>query len=330
MLAFKWVESLLENRRLFMAVAVLVTLVAVFGGRVLANDNDCGDPADSWVFCHDFEEGDLDAWDDYDGNPPETNTLMEHPGPLNRAGNHVVRLRAPAGCGGADLVKVLPDTFDRLYARWMVMWEPGYDFDARVHGGGLHAGARGLLGGASGHRPDGTNRFSATIEPRYDNHRLNFYSYYRGMYQDCADPDGSCWGDSFPCMDDEGEVFCTKPQHRPTVMPPVMQTGQWYCIEMLLDGGTATNEPDSADGVLNLWIDGVEIGPWDDLWMRTTENLKITILWINLWHHGEHSVEGIMVDDVVVSTEYIGCPSELTGVSDPGEPTWGSFKATFR
>jgi hypothetical protein len=268
--------------------------------------NECDAMQPAWVFCSGFEEGSKDIWDDYDGNPDETNLLMEDPGPFGNPGNHVMRLRVPPGRGGADLVKVLPGTYDRAYARWYVLWEPGYDFNAPNHGGGLHAGSRDLLG-RSDYRPEGDDWFGAWIEPMTDLHVLNAYSYYRGMYMDCADPYGSCWGDHFPCMIDEGEVYCEKPQHRETVMPPVLEAGRWYCIEMMMDGGTPVTEETGADGRLDFWVDGLEIGPWTDLWLRTTPNLMIGILWLSLFHHEEHSVEGQMLDNVVVSTERIGC-----------------------
>lgn len=292
--------------------------VAQTGQGCLGND-------DNWVFCTGFEEGNLDQWDDYDGNPTVTNTLMQHPGPFGKAENHVIRLRAPEGRGGADLVKVLPETYDRLFLRYYVMWEPGYDFNAAGHGSGLHGGARSQLGANAGHRPDGTDKFVATIEPHRFEHRVNIYAYYPGMYQDCADPDGSCWGDSFPCLDDNGSNYCTDSNHRPNPLPPVMQTGRWYNIEMLLDSGTPSADGSDADGILNLWIDGVEYGPWNDMWFRSTPDLKISILYLRLWHHGEHSVEGIMIDEVVVSTERIGTSSV------PTESTsWGSFKGQYR
>jgi hypothetical protein len=268
--------------------------------------NECEAMEPEWVFCSSFEEGDKSIWDDSDGNPDETNLLMEDPGPFGLDGNHVMRLRVPEGRGGADLVKVLPSSHDRAYARWYVMWEPDYDFSAPNHGGGLHAGSRDYLG-RSDYQPDGDDWFGGWLEPDTDEHRLNVYSYYRGMYQDCVDPDGSCWGDHFPCMVDEGETFCEKPQHRETVLPPVMETGRWYCLEIMMDGATPVTSDAEADGVLDWWIDGVEIGPWDDLWLRTTPDLKITILWLSLFHHGDHSVEGVMLDNVVVSTERIGC-----------------------
>jgi hypothetical protein len=236
-------------------------------------------------------------------------------------------LRVPAGRGAADLVKVFPDSYDRLYARWYIKWEPGYDFDAKNHGSGFHAGARHLLG-HSDDRPVGDDWFSSWLEPLPVNHRLTAYTYYRGMYMDCVDPVGSCWGDRFPCMREWGSAYCERPEHEPTVWPPVLETGRWYCLEMLMDAGTPVTDPANADGVLNFWVDGVEIGPWDDLWLRTTPELQLTLLWLNLFHHdSEHSEEGIMIDNVVVSTSRIGC---LGSSPQSGENiSWGNLKSLY-
>jgi hypothetical protein len=236
----------------------------------------------------------------------------------------VMRLRAPAGGGqAADLVKVLPSTHDRLYARWYQKWEVGYDFGANNHGGGLFAGDRSLLG-QSGNRPTGSDWYTSWWEPvagTYNGVNLNgrphLYTYYRGMYQQCSNPTGDCYGDSLPCMYDEGSFYCTKSQHRETVMPPAMTANQWYCVEVLLDGGTPTTTAAGANGVQDFWVDGVEYGPWTDLWHRTTSNLKINIFWINLYYHNAHVDRGFMVDDVVVSTQRVGCH----GGAPPSKPT---------
>ena len=256
------------------------------------------------VFCHGFETGSFSVWDDFDGNPAPWNSLIKNPGPLSHSTNTVARFRVPAGRNGTDLVKVLNGSHQKLYARWYQQWEPGYDFSADNHGGGLHAGARNLLG-RSGNRPLGNDWFTAWLEPV--NGRLTLYAYYRGMYMDCSNPNGSCWGDRFPCTADSGATYCTKPQHRPTVVPPQMVAGQWYCLEMMMDGGTPSSTQAGANGALNFWIDGVQYGPWTDLWMRTSSTVNIQILWLSLFHHAEHSVEGILFDNVVVSDSPIGC-----------------------
>jgi hypothetical protein len=286
----------------------------------------CADPVCSGAeFCSGFEEGNKNIWDDYDGNPDSTNLLMSDPGPCSGSGNHVMRFRVPAGTGGSDLVKVLPSTDDTLYARWYQQWEPGYDFSAPNHGGGLFAGDRGYLG-QSDFRPTGADWYGSYIEPIGGstggrNGRMQLYSYYRGMYQDCANPEGACWGDTFPCTADDGSNYCTKPQHRETITPPQMQTGQWYCIETMLAGGTPVASDNLADGVQDFWIDGVEYGPWGGLWHRSLATLDVSILWLSLYHHAAHSVEGILLDNVVVSTSRIGCLSGSSDTTPPAAPS---------
>jgi hypothetical protein len=316
------------------ALTTMIALLlgpAALGGRALAQTVDeCAQPKTGWIFCSGFEEGNLAVWDDYDGNPPSTNALIAHAGPTAMADNHVMRLRVPEGRGSADLVKVLPGGHDRLYARWYMLWEAGYDFNAPSHGSGLNAGARNQLG-RSGYRPTGADWYSAWVDVNILDHSPVIYTYYRGMYQDCVDPAGSCWGDRLPCTLDEGQVYCTNPAHRETAMPPALQTERWYRFEILMDGGTPTTTPGAANGILDMWIDGVEYGPWTDLWLRTTPDLKVTILWLNLFFPGTHSTAGVMIDNVVVSTQPIGPVGTTTGVENPGGAnSWGSLKAGYR
>jgi hypothetical protein len=224
-------------------------------------------------------------------------------------------------------VKVLPNTYDKIYARWYEYWEPGYNFDAPNHGSGLFAGDRNYLG-QSDYRPSGSDFVQSWFEP--DHGRAYLYTYYRGMYMDCADPAGSCWGDHFPCFLDSGQNYCTDPAARPKPgkLPPILTTGKWYCIEQMIDLGTPTASATVANGILNFWIDGVEYGPWTGLWFRTTPALKLSILWLNLFHHdATHSVEGVYLDNVVVSTNPIG-PGASSLVRNHGKETIGfdSFK----
>ena len=305
----------------FIRTIVVSIAVAAHSVAIAAAQDSCSDVTvcASGVFCSGFEEGSKAIWDDGDGNPDSTNLLMTNGGPCNRAGNHVMRMRAPAGSGGADLLKVFPSSYDKLYARWYQLWEPGYDFTALNHGSGLHAGALTYLA-RSGNRPSGSDWFSSWIEPTATGANVGrpaLYTYSRGMYQDCSNPAGSCWGDLFPCMSDEGSGYCTNPAHRETVVPPRFVTGRWYCIEIMMDGGTPSTTGAGATGALNYWIDNVSYGPWQNLWFRTTSNLKLTTLWLNIWYHGAHSVEGVMLDDVVVSTTRIGCH----GSGAPAPPT---------
>lgn len=257
--------------------------------------------ASNVVFQSGFEEGNKLIWDDYDGNPDSQNQIISNAGPFNTPGNHVIRLRVPSGQrGGSDLVKVLPEQYDSLYARWYIMYEPGFNFNAPNHGGGLFAGDRNFLG-MSGDRPKGNDWAQIWLEYDNESHTPYFYVYSIGMYQDCANPTGSCWGDHFPCTNDEG-YYCKKPQHRDPPMPPKLTTGKWYRMEMRFNLGTPSVDGSIRDGKIALWVDGVNYGQWNDLWLRTTKDLKISLLTLAIFHHDEtHSDEGILIDDVVVS-----------------------------
>lgn len=267
---------------------------------LLPRDNECADMHPDWVFCDAFEEG--TTWDGSVAEPP----LLQHPGPFQEAQNHVAQLRVPAGPGGNGLWKRLPLS-DRLYARWYVYWELGHDLTARHHGpGGLGADTAWYTG-RSGIRPDGDEYFVSTLEASTRSpHYVYSYTYYRGMYMDCADPNGRCWGDHFPCY--AGPRYCTRPEYLPRVQQSGTQTGRWYCFEQMIDAGTAVTDGANADGQLDFWIDGLQIGPWSDLWWRTVPTLKINFLWLFLYHHDdEHSTEGLLLDNVVVSTNRVGC-----------------------
>lgn len=262
--------------------------------------NECADPDPDWVFCDSFEEN--APWDGSVEIPP----VVEEPGPFDRTGNHVARLRVPAGPGGIGLWKELPPG-DRLYARWYVQWEPGHDISARHHGPGGMGADTAWYTGRSGIRPDGDEYFVSTLEPlARAPHEVFAYTYHRGMYMDCADPNGRCWGDHYPCY--AGPRYCTRPEHLPTVEQVGTETGVWVCLEQMIDAGTPVRDAAAADGVLNFWIDEVEIGPWTDLWWRTVPTLRINFLWLFLYHHDEHhSQEGILLDNVVVSTSRVYC-----------------------
>lgn len=265
------------------------------------------------IFCSGFEEGDWrSVWDDDDGNTDSTTEVIDDLGPFDAAGNRVMRFRLPPGEGIGDLIKELPSQHDRLYFRFFQLWEDGYDFSARNHGTSMRAGESSTLG-QSGYRPEPDVSYGGGLEPIAGHDdlqgRLNFYSYYRGMYQDCVDPNGSCWGDHFPCMFDEGGPggYCEKPEHRDPPTPPQLETGRWYCIEMMIDGGSAVTSDSEADGVQTFWLDGQQFGPFEGLWHRSTTALKLSLLWIKLYHHADHSVQGVMLDEIAVSTERVGC-----------------------
>ena len=254
------------------------------------------------VFQSGFEEGNKLIWDDYDGNPDSQNQIISDPGPFNTPGNHVIRHAAPSGKrGGSDLVKVLPSQHDSLYVRWYLKYEKGFNFNAPNHGGGFFAGNRNFLG-MSDNRPNGNDFATCSIEYNPKSHRSQLYTYSRGMYQDCANPVGSCWGDVLPCTKDEGKTYCKREEDRDPPLPPVLTDDKWYCFELKVNLGKPSADGTEADGEIEFWLDGINYGSWKNRWMRTTADLKLTILNLALFHHdGTHSDAGVLMDDVVVS-----------------------------
>lgn len=268
----------------------------------------CDNMEEDWIFCDDFSNGDLSRWDHWVTPENPNRTVIEDPGPLELEGNHVVRIRVPEGRGGVGVNKTLPNVHDVMYVRQYMAYEEGFDFTARNHGGGISGGDRHAR--QAGHRPKGDDVFRANIEylPATDTDpaRTYIYSYYRGMKMDCADPEGMCWGDHLPCM--ISDSYCDRvPELRVDTYPPPLEHERWYCVEMKIDAGTPVDSEDEADGVMNLWVDNLEIGPWEGRWLRTSPDVKPNHFHLGLFHHAEHSVEGIKFDDVVVSTSRIGC-----------------------
>jgi hypothetical protein len=263
-----------------------------------ASDVESEHPQPGWLFASGFQEGSTAVWDGVD----TTVELVADPGPFGFAGNTVARFRAPPGQrGGAGMVKVVPSTHDRLYARWYMKFEAGFNFSARNHGGGLHGGSRWSLG-MSGNVP--TDWFTATIEYTVPPALPFIYTYYQGMYQDNGGPDQT-WGDSFPFSYSSG--YPNRPQHRALQPRPALVADRWYCVEQMIDAGTPSADGAHADGRMCLWYDGRLIGAWNDLWWRKDAAVKPNLLWLSLFHHdGTHSIPGEMFDDVVISGERIG------------------------
>lgn len=292
----------------------------------------------SAVFCTDFEEANWRTmWDDYDGNPAGQNDAITDVGPCNAAGNHVQKWTIPSGdVASVDLVKVLttpPAGYDRLYLRWYQKFSTGFTFTDTYHGSGMNAGGREYLGAYSGYKPDGTDYFQGFLQAHSGtgivsgnqiNARPEIYTYYPGMYMDCSNPEGSCYGDMFPCMSDavDGSGYCTVAKDSAPPWPPQFVADQWYCIELKIDAGTT-----GSTGSMDMWIDGTEYGSgWTGLNFRSTTNLKLDTLWMQHSYTGSHTgTPYILIDSIVASQNRVGCfgygstiPATITGLTITG------------
>lgn len=305
------------------STAISFSVSGTPGGPVVRAE--CASPPTGTIFCADFEEASDAArravWNDYDGATDVV--FATDSGPSQDGANTVARFLAGSGQPyGADLVKVLPAAYDKLYLRYYQFFDAGYSTTWGGHGGGLTAGNRNNIG-MSGSRPDGTDYADFSIEVSTAGHTRS-YNYSRGMYQDCSNPAGSCWGDSFPCDYDSGAIYCTKPHHikHSSVSWPTFSTGTWRCVEQMIDmGGSAASNLDGTDpnGRYQIWIDGVPLGDYEDLWLRTSTGLKLQHLYM-AWRNTSgtaHGSVGQRFDNIIVSTQRVGCGTSTTDKTEP-------------
>jgi len=238
----------------------------------------------SVIFADGFESGKA-KWDGSDTRPRPTDDAKSV-----HSGKWSVEMTAPPGKGtGAGLVKWFDPGYDRVYARWYVLFAEDYDQGDLNHVGGNLVGMNNhWLLGVAGTKPDGTDRFSTGLEPWRDWKRnpppgeLFMYTYYPDMKRD---PDGNYWGNMF------------KPEKK-----TLLERGRWYCLEMMVK----VNAPDTADGEQAFWVDGKLVGHFTGIRWRTTDALKVNGFWLMLYIHDNPQVNRVWYDDVVVSRSYIG------------------------
>lgn len=290
----------IKLRVLTIGVSVFVLLLTGFvNGQVTKCDG--SDPDVVW--CSGMEESNLNSnWN----NDKATGQKFSDPGPFDVSGNSVARI--------SGLTRRFGDNgtgWRKLYLRYYQKFETGYDFTASCHNGGAWAGGRNSCYGCSHNRaPTGMDGwFWMTLESCYAQ-KLYHYFYYPGQKMDCSNPSGACWGDHIPCM--ISDSYCNRiPRYKAPPKPrtPIMVYGRWYQIEMMCDVGDPTPTAAGANGELNLWIDGVEYGPYDSLWFRTVPDPYVlinTIGFMMYWHNGSPNGKTFLIDDVILSKAPIG------------------------
>jgi hypothetical protein len=85
----------------------------------------------------------------------------------------------------------------------------------------------------------------------------------------------------------------------------LLKPNRWYCIEEYIK----LNAPNRNDGVLRGWVDGELAFEKSDLRFRTTRDLRIEEVWMNVYHGGSATAihdHHLYIDDVVISEQRIG------------------------
>jgi cysteine-rich repeat protein len=196
----------------------------------------------------------------------------------------------------------------RLYARYFVKYGSGAGFHhAGLYVGGYAPASDWPLGdaGLRGVRPNGDELVVVGFEPRSGPDRLDFYMNWIDMpgpaYQ------GSYYGRNVLRTEDV----------------PVAP-GAWRCVEVMVQ---LNGDPRAHDGELALWVDGEPVqhfrpgsplGAWDEAgnWVtsasgepfegfRWRASTDLGLNWVRVLNYD--SPDDVLVDDLVVSRERIGC-----------------------
>jgi hypothetical protein len=154
-----------------------------------------------------------------------------------------------------------------------------------------------------------------TVDHHENTHESFFYTYYPEMscnpnchtymgeqaVQELCD---HCASIGMPTCDVQ-EQCCWGDEFEPDP-PAAFPVGEWFCFEMMLQANT----PNEHDGVMAYWINGALGHQVDAMMWRTVPELALNR--VGLQHYIEtedangHS-NRVWFDDVVVSTERIGC-----------------------
>jgi hypothetical protein len=164
--------------------------------------------------------------------------------------------------------------------------------------------------GNAGCRPNGTRWAGTTLD--FDRQRrLFFYTYFPEMR---CDSGNYCSGDyvaqicrgcaakAMPCT---SRQECCWGNHFGPEGPVVLPRGEWVCLEI----GMRLNTPGQADGEMAFWVDGLEAHRQSGMHWRDVAELQLNKAWLQHYIAGGDADRSnrIWFDDVVVSTERIGC-----------------------
>ena len=305
------------------------------GPHLARAQSPCAEPRPGWLACEDFELGEL-GWADWfaaspftecngcrDGqNDPARIRLTSDP-KLVHSGEWAVEMPAEESAGyqggaltfrsclGEKRAGCVLEGYDRLHMRTRVRLAEDHEY---VHHFLAIAGTRPDRywdsDGNAGCRPNGVRWAGTTLDFNADR-ELFFYTYFPEMR---CDSGGYCSGDTvrricegcaakeMPCA--AGPECCWGNIFRPDE-PVILPRGEWVCLELMME----LNTPGEADGRMAFWVDGVLALEQTGMHWRDTPALQLNKAWLMHYIAGGDADQSnqVVFDDMIVSTEYIGC-----------------------
>ncbi|MGH1344257.1 MAG: dickkopf-related protein [Nannocystales bacterium] len=325
----------MKHRRSRTSWILGVALLGLALGSPDAAASPCDEPGSGWLMCEDFEGGGAgwadwysqSEWTECDGCPDgindpnrirlEDDPALAHDGSFSvtmpgsgdsfRGGT----LRFATCADGEQNAGCTLEGHDRLYLQTWVRLDQDHNYVHHFLGlGGSRPDAYWDANGNAGCRPNG-ERWAGTRVDLNPDHELFFYTYYPGMNCDAG---GYCSGDyaqgicdgcadrDMPCTNG---LECCWGNHFSPETPVVLQTETWTCLEMMME----LNTPGQEDGSMAFWVDDVLGHEADGLAWRDVPELQLNRAMLEHYIAAgdtDHANQ-VWFDDVVVSTERIGC-----------------------
>jgi hypothetical protein len=231
------------------------------------------------VFVEGFESGTLSAWDDGVNASKHrviTSSTRAH------SGTRLLEVTYPAGGDGGWLTKFMMPGYDSLYVSMWVRFPDTWTGTSKLLLlRGSRIDNRWSSFGVAGKCPTGSNFFATNVIADTDQRLATFYTYFIGMPRE---PDGvTCWGR----FQGAGTQYFE---------PRSMSKGTWHRVEFFVK----LDAPDGKDGEQRMWIDGVLAGSWTGLDFRSTLDLRLNSLTLELSAYTTSSTRTLEIDDIVV------------------------------
>ncbi len=291
---------------------------------------ECDNPDSVWIFCEDFEygNGDFDRWFDNSdflgGAGSDDSGRVTLSSEYAHNGNYSVHMpAAPASgyqggsldwraCEGEQKVGCSMRSFNQLYLRVWIRFAEDHQYVHHFLNIGGSQPDDYWYHGTAGCLPNGSLHMGTTVDFREGSHESHFYTYFPEMecdpncstYMDVDQVCDECETKGLPTCDERKQ--CCWGNHFEPDPPVALPVGEWFCFEMMMHANTVG----SHDGSMAYWVNDSLIHKVDGMMWRTSPTLALNR--IRLQHYiTTEDAQGFSnrawFDDVVVSTEKIGC-----------------------
>jgi hypothetical protein len=232
------------------------------------------------VFYDGFESGSLSKWQD--GVTASKHQVVTDPS-LAAAGSRLLKVSMPAGGDGGWLTRFFMPGYDSLYVTMKVRYGSDWNGGSKLlslRGSPVNNQWGGF--GNAGTCPNGTNFFSAnlTLDANLSPGPIGFYAYYPGM--------PNCWGDNGV---GRGATYTNRDQG--------FAKNRWYTVAFWVKLNTVGQK----NAEQRFWVDGQLRGEWNGISFRTTNDLKLNSIQLNLNATSSSTPRTMYIDEVLVTRQ---------------------------